>query len=84
MKTFKNKFVAITAVAGLAVLGAACEAEETNVESPGVTEPATDDTFIEEGDTTVEEGDTEVEADPDAGTDTTLEGDTEATEETTE
>lgn len=77
MKTFKNKFVAITAVAGLAVLGAACEAEETNVESPGVTEPAEDDTFIEEGDTTIEEGDTTTELEVDPGT-------TEAETETTE
>lgn len=68
MKTFQKKFVALSAVAGLALFGAACEAEgDTEIESPGVTEPADEgDTTIEEGDTTVEEGDTELEVEPTA------------------
>lgn len=82
MKTFQKKFVALSAVAGLAVFGAACEANDTDVESPGVEEPA-DDTVVE-GDTELE-GDTTVEGETELEGDTTLEGDTEATEaETTE
>ncbi|MBW3620366.1 MAG: hypothetical protein KY461_08985 [Actinobacteria bacterium] len=65
MKTFQKKFVALTAVAGLAVLGAACEAEGGDVESPGVTEPADEGDTTLEGDTTVE-GDTELEVEPTA------------------
>ena len=67
MKTFQKKFVALTAVAGLAVLGAACESE-TEV-SPGVEEPA-DDVVVEE-ETTVES---------DTGTDTGATEDTMETE----
>lgn len=68
MKTFQKKFVALTAVAGLAVLGAACESE-TEV-SPGVEEPA-DDVVVEE--------ETTVESDTGATEDTTMETEADAT-----
>lgn len=69
-----KKLIALTAVAGLSVLGAACDAD-TEVESPGVEEPAEDVIVEDEGegtDVTVE-GDTTEEA-PEG--DTTVEGDT--------
>lgn len=73
MKAFQKKFVALSAVASLAVLGAACDDDDATVVDPGVEEPA-DDTIVEgdtevEGDTTVE-GDTETELELDPGTET--------------
>lgn len=61
MKSLRNKFVALSAVGGLAVLGAACEAEDT--ESPGVEEPAGDVTVDEGTDTGLDTG-TETETEP--------------------
>lgn len=75
-----KKLIALTAVAGLSVLGAACDAD-TEVESPGVEEPA-DDVIVEddaegETDVTVEGDDTTVEEAPEGETD--AEADAEAT-----
>lgn len=70
-----KKLVALTAVAGLSVLGAACDAD-TEVESPGVEEPADD--VVVEGDA---EGETDVTVEGD--TEAPVEGDTEADAEAT-
>ena len=66
MRSIKNKAVSLALVGGLAVFGAACEAE-TDVDAPGQTEVPAEDT---DTDTGGDLGDTSTEA--------PVEGDTEA------